>query len=59
MRTRKKVEYVQKTLAQIGIEPERVQMFNLSSAMGSKFAEIATDMTENTRQIGPSPVQAP
>lgn len=33
-------------------------MFNLSSAMGPKFAEIATDMTEQTQQIGPSPVQA-
>jgi F420-non-reducing hydrogenase iron-sulfur subunit len=51
------VEYVQKTLAQIGIEPDRVQMFNLSSAMGPKFAQIATEMTEKTQQIGPSPLQ--
>jgi coenzyme F420-reducing hydrogenase delta subunit len=34
-------------------------MYNLSSAMGSKFAEIATEMTELTRQLGPSPVQSP
>jgi coenzyme F420-reducing hydrogenase delta subunit len=52
------VEYVRKILEEIGIEPERVQMFNLSSAMGSKFAEIATDMTEQTQQIGPTPVKA-
>jgi F420-non-reducing hydrogenase iron-sulfur subunit len=52
------VEYVQKTLEEIGIEPQRVQMFNLSSAMGPRFAEIATDMTENTQQIGPTPVRA-
>jgi coenzyme F420-reducing hydrogenase delta subunit len=50
------VAYVQNTLAQIGIEPERVQMFNLSSAMGTKFAQIAADMTEKTQKIGPSPV---
>ncbi len=52
------MEYVQKILEEIGIEPERVQMFNLSSAMGPKFAEIATDMTAQTEKIGPTPVQA-
>jgi coenzyme F420-reducing hydrogenase delta subunit len=40
----------------LGIEPERVQMYNLSSAMGPRFAEIATEITEQTRQIGPSPL---
>ena len=52
------MEYVQNILKEIGIEPERVQMFNLSSAMGPKFAEIATEMTEQTQQIGPTPVNA-
>jgi coenzyme F420-reducing hydrogenase delta subunit len=52
------VEYVQKTLEEIGIEPQRVQMFNLSSAMGPKFAEIASDMTVQTERIGPTPVKA-
>ena len=51
------MEYVQGILKEIGIEPERVQMFNLSSAMGPKFAEIATEMTDQTRQIGPTPVK--
>jgi coenzyme F420-reducing hydrogenase delta subunit len=46
-------------LKEIGIDPERVQMFNLSSAMGPRFAEIATEVTEQTRQIGPSPMKAP
>ena len=56
LKTRKKVEYVQNTLKALGIEPERVQMFNLSSSMGPKFAEIATDMTAQTAHMGPSPV---
>jgi len=55
--TRKRVEYVKKTLASIGIEPERAEMFNLSSAMGPRFAEIAREMTERIRKLGPSPVR--
>jgi len=57
LKARKRVAAVRKLLAEAGIEPERVQMFNLSSAMGPRFAEIATDMTENIRRLGPSPVQ--
>lgn len=57
LKTRKKVEYVKKTLKEIGMEPERVQMYNLSSAMGPRFAEIATEMTEKIKNIGPSPVR--
>jgi len=43
-------------LGELNIEPERVEMFNLSSAMGPRFAEIATEMTDKIRQLGPSPV---
>lgn len=54
LKTRKKVEYVRKTLEQIGIDPRRVAMFNLSSAMGVKFAEIAREMTAAISDLGPS-----
>jgi coenzyme F420-reducing hydrogenase delta subunit len=56
LKTRKKVEAVKKTLASAGVEPQRVEMFNLSSAMGPHFAEIATEMTETIRALGPTPV---
>jgi len=51
------VEYVQRILEELGIEPGRVRMFNLSSAMGLRFAEIAREMTGEIRKLGPSPVQ--
>jgi F420-non-reducing hydrogenase iron-sulfur subunit len=47
---------VKKTLKAIGMEPERVEMFNLSSAQGPRFAEIATEMTERAKALGPSPL---
>lgn len=56
LKTRKKVEAVKKALQSAGIEPQRVEMFNLSSAMGPRFAEIAEEMTERIRTLGPSPL---
>lgn len=56
LRARKKVEYVKKILAELGIEAERVEMYNLSSAMGPRFAEIAREMTERIKELGPTPV---
>ena len=51
------MKYVQRILEELGIEPGRVRMFNLSSAMGVRFAEIAREMTREIRELGPSPVQ--
>jgi coenzyme F420-reducing hydrogenase delta subunit len=54
---RKRVNHVKTLLAEVGIEPERVEMFNMSSAMGAKFAEVATEFTERIKQLGPNPVK--
>lgn len=56
LKAKKRVAYVKQTLEEIGIEPERIDMFNLSSAMGPRFAEIAIEMTERIRNIGPTPL---
>ncbi len=53
MRAKKKVAYVKRILAEVEIEPERVEMFNLSSAMGGRFAEIVTEMTDSITKLGP------
>jgi len=54
---RKRVNHVKDLLAEVGIEPERVEMFNMSSAMGAKFAEVATEFTERIKALGPNPVK--
>jgi coenzyme F420-reducing hydrogenase delta subunit len=38
------------------MEPERVAMYNLSSAQGPRFAEIAEEMTAKAKELGPSPL---
>ncbi len=57
LRAKKRVKYVKQLLEEIGIEPDRVEMYNLSSAQGQRFAQIATEMTEKIRSLGPSPVK--
>jgi F420-non-reducing hydrogenase iron-sulfur subunit len=56
LKARKRVNYVKKVLEGIGIEPDRVEMFNLSSGQGPRFAEIAREMVERVKKLGPSPV---
>ncbi len=54
LRARKRVAYVKRLLGEVGIEPERIDMFNLSSAMGGRFAEIVEEMTQRVKELGPS-----
>ena len=54
LRARKRVAYVKRLLAEVGIEPERIDMFNLSSAMGGRFAEIVEEMTQKIKELGPA-----
>ena len=56
LKAKRKVQYVKKTLEEIGLEPERVEMFNLSAGEGPRFAEIAREMAERIKELGPSPV---
>ena len=58
IRAKKRVNKVKKDFAQLGMEPERVEMFNLSSSEGPKFAAIAKEMVERTLKLGPSPMKA-
>lgn len=52
-RAKKRVMYAKKLLAEMQVEPERIDMFNLSSAMGGRFAEIVEEMTEKIKKLGP------
>ncbi len=57
LRARKRVERVKGILEEIGIESERLEMYNLSSADGVRFAEISNEMSERITQLGPSPLR--
>jgi len=51
------VDYVKDLLDQIGLGRDRLEMVFLSSAEGKRWAEIATEMTERVRELGPNPLR--
>ena len=57
LRAKRRVNHVQEILEKIGMEPHRVAMYNLSAGDGPRFAEIARDMTEKVKELGPSPIR--
>ena len=50
------MEYVRKLLEQIGLNGRRIQMINVSAAMGGQFAFAAAEMTAEIKGIGPNPL---
>jgi len=57
IRARKRVNKLKKDFTEIGMEPERLEMFNLSSSEGPRFAAIAKEMSERAFKLGPSPMK--
>jgi len=50
------VDYIKTLLPSVGIDPERLEMYNLSAAQGPRWAEICTEFSERIRNLGPSPI---
>ena len=57
IRARERVEHVQQMLEEIGLEADRVRMYNLTSGEAPTFVEYAREMTENIRALGPNPLK--
>ncbi len=57
LHAKKRVEYTKKILDELGIGGERLEFYNLSAAMANTFVEIANQMTEKIRSLGPSPIK--
>jgi coenzyme F420-reducing hydrogenase delta subunit len=51
------VERIQDLLTEIGLEPQRVRMFNMSSAMAGEFVTATKEMTQEIAQLGPNPLR--
>jgi F420-non-reducing hydrogenase iron-sulfur subunit len=51
------MEYLKGLIAEIGLEPERLHMVNISSAMGAQFAQISTEVVNQIIQLGPNPLR--
>lgn len=52
----KRVKRIKGLLLKVGVDPARLEFFNLSAAMGPRWAEICTEFTETINHLGPSPI---
>ena len=52
-KTMRRVRLLQRTLTQMGIEPERVRLVWASAAEGVQLAKEITDMVDTVRKLGP------
>jgi F420-non-reducing hydrogenase iron-sulfur subunit len=57
LRARKRVEYVKKLLDECRVGGDRVAMYNMSSAQGQRFAEVAREMTAKIKEQGSNPAK--
>ncbi len=56
-RALKVVAHTKKLLAEIGMEPERLEFFHIPASAGPLFAQRATEMTQRARELGPNPLR--
>ncbi len=52
-KTLRRYPLLKKTLAQLGVEDERVRLEWVSASEGDRFAAIVNEMTEQVRRLGP------
>jgi coenzyme F420-reducing hydrogenase delta subunit len=57
IRAKKRVAYLRKELESIGVEPDRLAMYNLSASQGPRFAEIVKEFSDIVTGLGPSPMR--
>ena len=53
----KRVAHVKAILQELDLEPDRISVFNLSAGKGQRFAEVAHEMSDRIKELGPSPVR--
>jgi len=54
---KRRVYYAKKLIKEVGLDPERIEMFNLSSSEGPRFAEVSRLMTDRIKKLGPTPIR--
>lgn len=57
LNAKRRIAHTQDLLQQVGLERDRIRMANLSSAMASEFARVATEFIAQIHALGPSPLK--
>ena len=51
------VAHAKRLLAEVGLEPERLEFFHIAASEGPLFARRVDEMTERARRLGPNPLR--
>ena len=51
------MEHARSLLKEVGIEPERLEMFNLGASDAVIFAKACDEMSQRVRRLGPNPLK--
>ena len=57
IRAKQRVLQAKKLLAEAGMEPERLEMYNISASNAVLFAQACDEMTARARRLGPNPLR--
>ncbi len=58
LRAKQRVEYAKELLDEVGINPERLEMYYIAASQGPLFAQIARDFTEHIKGLDAECVEA-
>jgi F420-non-reducing hydrogenase iron-sulfur subunit len=51
------VEYTKALLGEIGLEPERLEMFHIGASDAPAWVRAVTEMASRARNLGPNPLR--
>ena len=51
------MEYARELLKEIGLEPERLEMFHIGASDAPAWAKAVTEMTSRAKSLGPNPLK--
>ncbi len=56
LRAKERVAHAKTLLAEVGLEPERLEMFHIGASDAPKWAQAVDQMTRRARELGPNPL---
>lgn len=51
------MEYTKELLEEIGLEPERLEMYHIGASDAPAWARAVTEMTNRAKALGPNPLK--
>lgn len=51
------MEHAKRLLKEVGLEEERVEMFNMGASDATLFVAACKEMVERARRLGPNPLK--